>query len=85
MDLLKIEIEEALTKYYDEIKNKVLGLIKANNNRYFAYMVLSGTDHCEAEGWEYEINYKAFDEKVMAAKFESYGYTVIDCGKCSLV
>lgn len=80
MDNIKIEVENNLKKYFKDISNKVTELAKKSKGRYFAYIVVSDTDTCRAEGWDWEIDYKSFDKEdgVKIHILKKYGYTVID-------
>ena len=78
MENIKLNIEENLKQYFNEITEKVTNLAKKSKKKYFAFIVQTDTDTCKEEGWAYQINYKSFDDSKQVHVFEGYGYKVIN-------
>lgn len=76
--MIKENIENNLKKYFKDISDKITDLIIKSDKRYFAYMIESDTEFCNHEGFEYQINYKCFNDENCIHLLKYIGYVVID-------
>lgn len=78
MKEIHIRVSENIQKYYSEISKKVAELIMKSTGRYFAYLIKSNTEMCKHEGWDWEIDFKEFNDVKQIYNLEEYVYTIID-------
>lgn len=76
--MIKENIEDNLKKYFKEISDKITRMIIESDKRYFAYMIESNTELCNHEGYDYQINYKCFDDENCIYLLRHRGYVVVD-------